>query len=71
MLKKENRKLRSTPMSTLWILYIELASMAIFWYLYINLLLAIPDFQTRVLFVLLSHSISLLLHVQITISHFG
>lgn len=55
----------------MWILYLELASMAIFWYLYINLLLAIPDFQTRVLFVLLSHSISLLLHVQITISHFG
>lgn len=71
MLKKENRKLRSTPTSTMWILYLELASMAIFWYLYINLLLAIPDFQTRVLFVLLSHSISLLLHVQITISHFG
>jgi delta8-fatty-acid desaturase len=67
----KNRKIRTTPTSTFWILYLELACMAIHWFIHIRLLLSIPSFQTRVIFVLLSHGISLLLHIQITISHFG
>ncbi|KAH8590045.1 delta 8-(E)-sphingolipid desaturase [Bisporella sp. PMI_857] len=66
-----NRKLRSTPTSTLSILYFELACMAVYWYLHISILLSIPTCPTRILFVLISHSISLLLHIQITLSHFG
>jgi hypothetical protein len=40
--------------------------MAIYWYFYINLIISIPTWTTLTFFVLIS-----LLHVQITLSHFG
>jgi len=66
-----NRKVRTTPTSTFWVVYLELSCMAVYWYLQVNLLLSIPTWRQRVFFVFISHGISLLLHIQITLSHFG
>jgi delta8-fatty-acid desaturase len=50
---------------------LELVTMAIFWCWFSLLVSLIPTLSGRVIFVLLSHFIAGLLHVQITISHFS
>lgn len=59
--------------SAWWTRWLEVAFMCCFWYLfgYKLLLCTLPDWFTRVAFVLVSHSITMLLHVQITLSHWG
>ncbi|KAJ3203917.1 hypothetical protein HK099_001329, partial [Clydaea vesicula] len=49
----------------------ELACLGIFWTWYSLLLSNLPDKTTIVSFILLSHGLAFLLHVQIIISHFG
>ena len=50
---------------------LELLTLAIFWSWFLLLCSFIPTLSGRVVFVLLSHFIAGLLHVQITISHFS
>ena len=50
---------------------LELLTLGIFWCWFILLCLCIPSASGRVVFVLVSHFIAGLLHVQITISHFA
>lgn len=59
--------------SAWWTRYLEVAFMACFWAIFGYGLLwrTLPDWPTRVGFVLISHSITMLLHVQITLSHWG
>jgi delta8-fatty-acid desaturase len=66
-----SRKRQSTPPSRFWVLYLELACMSVYWLIQVNLLLTIPNWPSRILFVFISHGITMLLHIQITISHFG
>ncbi|KYK54086.1 fatty acid desaturase [Drechmeria coniospora] len=56
-----------------WIRPTEMAFMACYWFLfgYLLLLRTLPDWPTRVAFVLVSHVITMPLHVQITLSHWG
>jgi len=56
-----------------WARYAEIVGMTVYWYVYGYLLVlrTLPDWPTRVAFVLASHMVSLLLHVQITLSHWG
>jgi delta8-fatty-acid desaturase len=56
-----------------WIRPTEIVFMACYWFLfgYCLLLRTLPDWTTRVLFVLVSHIITMPLHVQITLSHWG
>ena len=56
-----------------WARRAELAGMSVYWFLYGYVLVwrTLPDWPTRVAFVLASHMVSLLLHVQITLSHWG
>ncbi|KAF6829582.1 fatty acid desaturase [Colletotrichum plurivorum] len=56
-----------------WIRPTEIAFMACFWYIfgYRLLLCTLPTWPIRVAFVLVSHIITMPLHVQITLSHWG
>lgn len=59
--------------SAWWTRWLEVAFMSCYWALfgYALLLRTLPDWPTRVAFVLVSHMITMLLHVQITLSHWG
>ncbi|KAB2571863.1 Delta 8-sphingolipid desaturase [Lasiodiplodia theobromae] len=59
--------------SAWWTRWVEAAFMVCYWALfgYALLLRTLPDWPTRVLFVLVSHTITMILHVQITLSHWG
>lgn len=59
--------------SAWWTRYLELVFMAGFWSLFGYALLwrTLPDWPTRVIFVLVSHAVTMVLHVQITLSHWG
>ncbi|KAI1065882.1 hypothetical protein LB507_001172 [Fusarium sp. FIESC RH6] len=56
-----------------WIRPTEISFMACYWFLFGYCLLwrGLPDWTTRVIFVLVSHIITMPLHVQITLSHWG
>ncbi|KAF5693053.1 delta-5 delta-6 fatty acid desaturase [Fusarium globosum] len=56
-----------------WIRPTEITFMACYWFLFGYCLLwrGLPDWTTRVIFVLVSHIITMPLHVQITLSHWG
>lgn len=56
-----------------WTRPAELFSMACYWYWFGYLLLwkTLPDWPTRILFVLISHIVTFPLHIQITLSHFA
>ncbi|WYZ43393.1 hypothetical protein EsH8_VI_001092 [Colletotrichum jinshuiense] len=56
-----------------WIRPTEIAFMACFWYMfgYRLVLCTLPNWTIRVAFVLVSHIITMPLHVQITLSHWG
>jgi delta8-fatty-acid desaturase len=65
---------RSKPLgAAAWTRPVELIAMCCFWYLfgYRLVLQTLPDWPTRIAFVLLSHAITMVLHVQITLSHWG
>ncbi|KAJ5692447.1 Delta 8-(E)-sphingolipid desaturase [Penicillium macrosclerotiorum] len=56
-----------------WHIYLEIAGQVFFWYWYCYLVVykTIPDWGSRMTFLLVSHIISSPLHVQITLSHFA
>ncbi|KHN99162.1 fatty acid desaturase [Metarhizium album ARSEF 1941] len=56
-----------------WIRPTEIAFMTCYWFLFGYLLLwrALPTWTIRVAFVLISHMVTMPLHVQITLSHWG
>jgi sphingolipid 8-(E)-desaturase len=56
-----------------WIRWAEIAGMSGYWYIFGYLLLwkTLPTWGTRVAFVLVSHVVTMPLHVQITLSHWG
>jgi delta8-fatty-acid desaturase len=56
-----------------WARPAEIVGMATYWFVFGYLLVwrTLPDWPTRVAFVLTSHLITMLLHVQITLSHWG
>jgi delta8-fatty-acid desaturase len=56
-----------------WIRPVEILFMACYWFLfgYLLVYLSIPTWTLRVLFVLVSHIVTMPLHVQITLSHWG
>lgn len=56
-----------------WIRPTEISFMACYWFLfgYCLLLKTLPDWPTRVAFVLVSHIVTMPLHIQITLSHWG
>ena len=65
---------RSRPLgSAAWTRPAEILAMCAYWTLfgYFLVLRTLPDWRTRVAFVLVSHMSSMLLHVQITLSHWG
>ncbi|RFU27331.1 hypothetical protein B7463_g8997, partial [Scytalidium lignicola] len=59
--------------SAYWTRPTELLCMVCYWYMFVYLLLlkSIPTWTLRVAFVLVSHIVTMPLHVQITLSHFG
>ncbi|KUI65082.1 Delta(8)-fatty-acid desaturase [Cytospora mali] len=59
--------------SAWWTRWLEVVFMACYWALFGYALVwrTLPDWPTRVAFVLISHGITILLHVQITLSHWG
>jgi delta8-fatty-acid desaturase len=50
---------------------LEISGMIFFWCWYTYLLSLLPSISTVVLYVLISHMITMILHLQITLSHFG
>ena len=56
-----------------WHRYLELAGQIFFWYWfgYRLLYLSLADTTTRVLYLLISHAVTMPVHVQITLSHFA
>ncbi|KAH7133180.1 fatty acid desaturase-domain-containing protein [Dactylonectria estremocensis] len=56
-----------------WIRPTEISFMVCYWYIFGYLLLwkTLPDWYTRVAFVLVSHIVTMPLHIQITLSHWG
>lgn len=56
-----------------WHRYFEIAGVAIFWtwFGYLLLYKSLPDTPTRVIYLLLSHGVTMPLHVQFTLSHFA
>lgn len=56
-----------------WIRPTEIAFMSCYWFLfgYLLLLCTLPTWTIRVAFVLVSHIVTMPLHVQITLSHWG
>jgi delta8-fatty-acid desaturase len=59
--------------SAWWTRWVEITFMCCYWYIFGYLLLwkLLPDWPTRVGFVLLSHGFTIMLHVQITLSHWA
>lgn len=59
--------------SAWWTRPVELVFMTCYWILFGYCLVwkTLPDWPTRVAFVLISHIVTMLLHVQITLSHWG
>lgn len=59
--------------SAWWTRYLEIVFMAGFWAVFGYGLLwrTLPDWPTRIIFVLVSHAVTMILHVQITLSHWG
>ncbi|KAK0713195.1 fatty acid desaturase-domain-containing protein [Lasiosphaeria miniovina] len=59
--------------SAWWIQPTEIVAMSCYWYIFGYLLLwkTLPTWGVRIAFVLLSHVITMPLHVQITLSHWG
>jgi delta8-fatty-acid desaturase len=59
--------------SAWWTRWVEISFMCCYWYIFGYLLLwkTLPDWTTRVAFVLLSHGFTIMLHVQITLSHWA
>jgi delta8-fatty-acid desaturase len=56
-----------------WTRPVELAAMACYWYMFGYLLVwsYLPSWPVRIGFVILSHMVTMVLHVQITLSHWG
>lgn len=56
-----------------WMRPVEILLMACYWYIFGYLLVwsTLPDWTVRVGFVMLSHAVTIILHVQITLSHWG
>ncbi|KAJ5161048.1 Delta 8-(E)-sphingolipid desaturase [Penicillium capsulatum] len=56
-----------------WHVWFEVGGQVFFWYWFVYLVLykTIPDWSSRVVFLLVSHVVSSPLHVQITLSHFA
>ena len=56
-----------------WHRYLEMAGQVFFWYWfgYLTVYKSLPDGWTRLGFVLLSHAVTMPVHVQITLSHFA
>jgi delta8-fatty-acid desaturase len=56
-----------------WTRPAELVGMSCYWFVFGYLLVwrTLPDWYTRIGFVLVSHMITMILHVQITLSHWG
>ncbi|CAG8627923.1 1055_t:CDS:1 [Cetraspora pellucida] len=50
---------------------LEISSMILFWCWFSYLLSYLPSFFIIILYVLISHMVTMILHVQITLSHFG
>ncbi|KAI9091777.1 fatty acid desaturase-domain-containing protein [Phlyctochytrium arcticum] len=50
---------------------LEITGMTIFWCWFIPLLSFLPNWKIRVAYILLSHMMTVFLHLQITLSHFG
>lgn len=59
--------------SAWWTRWLEIAFMACYWTIFGYGLVwrTLPDWPTRIAFVLVSHMFTMLLHVQITLSHWG
>lgn len=59
--------------SASWTRPVEILFMCGYWYVFGYLLLAktCPDWPTRITYVMVSHTATMLLHVQITLSHWG
>lgn len=59
--------------SAWWTRYLEVAFMAGFWAVfgYGLVLKTLPNWPVRVAFVLVSHAMTMILHIQITLSHWG
>jgi delta8-fatty-acid desaturase len=59
--------------SAWWTRWVEIAFMLCYWAIFGYALVwkTLPDWQTRVLFVVISHMSTMVLHVQITLSHWG
>lgn len=49
----------------------EIICMVLFWCWFIPFLSCLPDTSTRILYVFISHTATLILHLQITLSHFA
>ncbi|KAJ5111221.1 Delta 8-(E)-sphingolipid desaturase [Penicillium argentinense] len=56
-----------------WHVYVEWAGQIFFWYWYVYLVLykTLPDWNSRLIFLMVSHIVPSPLHVQITLSHFA
>ncbi|KNC97541.1 uncharacterized protein SPPG_07016 [Spizellomyces punctatus DAOM BR117] len=50
---------------------LEITCMSLFWAWFIPLLSYLPNWKYRVAYILLSHMMTVFLHLQITLSHFG
>ncbi|CAG8713820.1 13237_t:CDS:1 [Dentiscutata erythropus] len=50
---------------------LEISSMILFWCWFSYLLSYLPSLPTIILYILVSHMVTMILHVQITLSHFG
>lgn len=61
------------PRATEWVRKTEITSIMCYWFLFGYCLVwrTLPDWPTRILFVLISHTVTMPLHVQITLSHWG
>lgn len=72
VLSRKSRDLSNSP-GAAWIRPTEITFMACYWFLFGYCLLwrALPTWTIRVAFVLVSHIITMPLHVQITLSHWG
>ncbi|KAK3696618.1 hypothetical protein LTR37_017871 [Vermiconidia calcicola] len=59
--------------TTWWTWYVELTGISFytFWYFYVILYRSIDTWQSRAIFLLTSHLVTMPLHVQITLSHWG
>lgn len=49
----------------------EIAGLVFFWIWYSSLLSFLPDWKTVALYVFISHAFTMILHIQITLSHFA